>query len=251
MAIPPPATDPFNCACDDNTHRTLADLRQELATRLGFAANLATLPEVVTYPSGMKALLDSFLAGAQKYLFRRYDALRTERVFTWNMVQGKRHYDLPALDTTFCPKGLDPYKVSWVGVEHAGVWYALQPGIPPELYTFQVQGFPARYEIRQCIEVWPAPGDALFRLRIKGRFGLEPFAADFDKATVDDELVFLLALANAKAHYGHPDASLYLQQFEQTMMKLVAGTHQTRRYVPGRQTRYIDPDPLYLPLAAP
>ncbi len=245
------AIDPYNFACDDNTHRTLADLRQDLATRLGFAANLDNGTGIVTWPQGMRALLDSFLIGAQKYLFRRYDVLRTERVFTWNMTPGQRYYELPALDTTACPKGMDPRKVTWVGVQHDVIWYALQPGIPPELYTFRVQGFPARYEIRQGIEVWPAPGDANFKLRIKGRFGLEPFAADYDKATIDDEMVFLLALANAKAHYGHPDASLYLQQFEQTMMKLVAGAHQTRRYVPGRQTQYVDPDPLYLPLAVP
>lgn len=246
-----PAGVSYNCDCDDNTNRTLADLRAELAMRLGFAANIDDGSGVVTWPQGMKALLSSFLIGAQKYLFRRYDVLRTERFFTWTMTQGVRYYDLPGLDTSECAKKLDPRKVTWVGVQHANVWYELHAGIAPQLYSLQVQGFPTRYEIRQCIEVWPAPSDSDFKLRIKGRFELEPFAADTDKATLDDELILLLALANAKAHYGQPDASLYLQQFEQTMMKLVAGAHQTRRYVAGKLQRFIDPDPLYIPLAGP
>ena len=65
---------------------------------------------------------------------------------------------------------------------------------------------------------------------------------------MDDELVFLLALANAKAHYGKPDANNYIQQLETMMLNLVAGAHNTRRYVPGRDDRcdmvYTRPVPL-------
>lgn len=156
---------------------------------------------------------------------------------------------LPVSNTTaICPKMLDPRKVSWVGVERDGRWYPLQGGIPPELYSLILtNNWPQRYEIRSAIEVWPAPGDTLSTLRVKGDFGLEAFAADTDKTTIDDRLVFLLALANAKAHYGRPDAGNYVSQLETMMQNLVAGSHQTRRYIPGRDDRldpvYVQPQP--------
>lgn len=235
----------YDCSCDDTTNnRTLATLRKDLLVRLGYAAQAANPPP------GMVDLLNSFLIDAQEQLYRRYDVLRTERFFTWNMQKGVRFYDLPDNVET-CTKKLDAREITWIGVEHNGVWYPLQPDIRPELYSFSQEGFPSRYEIRSCIEVWPAPSDDNFKLRIKGRFGLEAFAADADKTTIDDRLVFLLALANAKAHYRHPDAGNYVQQLEVMMMRLVAGLHQTRRYIPDKRETYVDPDPVYIPLGTP
>lgn len=243
--VPDPPAVIYDCSCDDATNnRTLAALRKDLLVRLGYAAQAANPPP------GMVDLLNSFLIDAQEQLYRRYDVLRTERFFTWNMQKGVRFYDLPDNVET-CTKKLDARKITWIGVEHNGVWYPLQPDIRPELYSFSQEGFPSRYEIRSCIEVWPAPSDDSFKLRIKGRFGLEPFAADTDKTTIDDRLVFLLALANAKAHYRHPDAGNYVQQLEVMMMRLVAGLHQTRRYIPGKRETYVDPDPIYIPLGSP
>ncbi|MEY2160409.1 MULTISPECIES: hypothetical protein [unclassified Rhodanobacter] len=147
---------------------------------------------------------------------------------------------LPTANTTaICPKTLDPRKVTWVGVVRDGLWCPLICGIEPEMYSVNGNGngWPLRYEIRQCIEVWPAPGATEGSLVVKGHFGLEAFAADTDKTTIDDRLVFLLALSNAKAHYGRPDAGNYVQELETLMGNLVAGSHQTRRYLPGHDRR--------------
>ncbi len=35
---------------------------------------------------------------------------------------------------------------------------ALEAGLFPEAVNGNGNGWPLRYEIRQCIEVWPAPG---------------------------------------------------------------------------------------------
>jgi len=86
--------------------------------------------------------------------------------------------------------------------------------------------------VRQCIEVFPAP-DAAYTLRIKGHFGLEPFINDTDRATIDSDLLFLWALANAKNHYGHADASDVADQAQVYLKELVAETHGTSRYIPG------------------
>lgn len=226
----------FNCQCEDpNPSRTLAELRQELLMRLGYAA-VARNP-----PPGMPALLDSFLQGAQRFLYRTYPVLRTERFYTWDMQAGSRFYDLSD-SRDECPRKLDARMVSWVGVSECNdQWRSLTCGIPPESYgRHDKQGAPDRYEIRQCIEVWPAPDERRWKLRIKGDFGLEPFAADGDRCTIDDEAVLLHALARAKAHYGHPDAANYERDALTYIKHLTAGAHHTRRYVPG--TRGTVPD---------
>lgn len=221
-----------NCDCSDTSgNKTLKQLRDDLARRLGYGAQVDNLPP------GMTELLNSFLTEAQELLYRRYDVLRTERFYSWFLQEGVRMYDIDDNDES-CTKRIDPRKVTWAGVEHMGIWYPLICGIPPELYSNNITGWrPSHYEIRQCIEVWPKPAATEGSLIIKGDFGLEAFAADTDKTTIDDRLVFLLALANAKAHYGKPDANNYVQQLETMLLGMVAGSHQTRKYIPGRDGR--------------
>lgn len=238
----PPGECNFNCECDDeNPSRTLEELRSELMIRLGFSA-MTSSP-----PPGMPELLNSFLQGAQRMLYRQYPVLRTERFFTWNMEPGVRFYDLDA-NRDECIKKLDPRMLSWVGVsDECDVWRPLTCGIPPECYQDANElGVPYRYEIRQCIEVWPAPDSDIYKLRIKGDFGLEPFEADEDLCTIDDEAVFLFALARAKAHYGHPDASNYQSDAMAYIRLLTAGAHLTRRYVPGESIPAPMPKPIWV-----
>lgn len=234
-----PAVVSYNCECEDDypARRTLAELRTELHERLGYADQAPS--------AGMVKLLNSFLQGAQRALYRRYSVLRTERIFRWPLVEGVRFYDLDGNDD-ICTKRLDPRKVRWVGIERDGVWTPLVCGIPPEVYSFgERTGWPTRYEIRQCIEIWPAPDPTPAFLRVKGDFELQPFTDDAHTTTIDDELVFLLALANAKAHYGKPDAANYIGQLETMMSNLVAGSHHTRRYIPGQRVYVNEPEPVW------
>lgn len=235
----------YNCACDDEAQGldTLQNLRQLLMIRLGFAAQLSAPPP------GMPELLTSFLQEAQTLIYTRYPSVRTERMFTWPLVAGERFYDLPENEerqgiVPECNKRLNPDRITWAGVERDGRWYSLQYGINPALYTNDRRGWPERYEVRQCIEVWPVPDDNTMKLRIKGHFGLQPFTADTDKTTVDGTLVFLLALANAKAHYGQPDAGNYIGQFERYLADIVAGSHRTSRYIPGEPPRHAAVEPV-------
>jgi hypothetical protein len=218
----------YNCECNDTTnYETLATLRTRLLKRLGYAA------QVSNPPPGMAALLDDFLQSSQKLLYTKYTELRTERFFTWTMAAGVRLYDLPDNDES-CSKKLNALKLSWVGVEDLnGAWLPLTSGISPTLYTgITMNSIPQRYEIRQCIEVFPPP-DAAYKLRIKGHYLLQSFTADADQTTIDSELVFLWALATAKAHYGHPDANNIAAMANTYLGDLVAGKHGTKRYVPG------------------
>ncbi len=240
----------FNCECDDGpTYETLSTLRTRLLRRLGYSAQAASPPP------GMADLLDDFLRSAQKFLYAKYRDLRTERYFTWIMVVGERFYDLPdnyegqGGSGAECTKTLNALKISSVSVEDLnGAWLPMVAGIPPYFYTMAAyNGIPSRYEIRQCIEVFPAPAEA-YKLRIKGHFDLLAFTDDADETTIDSELVFLWALANAKLHYGQPDADKIAQQANTYLATLVGGSHTTQRYIPNTSPIPNVPAPLFLPL---
>jgi hypothetical protein len=210
--------------------QTLLVLRTRMLKRLGFAAQAANPP-----PS-MATLVDEFLSSAQTYLYRRYTALHTRRFFRWKIIPGQRFYSLKDNDEDVLSNfHMDPAKtIEWVGIQDTrNVWYPMIEGIPPQLYTMLTKPWrPARYDIRQAIEIYPAP-DQTYWLWIRANFGLLSFSADGDTTTIDSELVFLHALANAKAHYGQPDASNIEAQANAYRGELIAGTHTTAHYIPA------------------
>jgi hypothetical protein len=218
----------YNCTLHTEG-ATLKQQRDDLMRRLGYGA------QVNNPPPGMADLLNSFLREAQELIYQRYTATRTERTYSWPLVPGQRFYAI-ADGVDGATTELDPSGLTWVGIAE-DTWRPLAAGIPPELYSHDVTGRPERYAVGDCIEVWPAPAEATGQLVVRGRFGLLPYVADTDTATADSRAVFLLALANAKAHYRQPDAGNYTQQLEVYIDNLVAGSHQTRRYVPGHDRR--------------
>ena len=222
----------YNAACIDDVvpTATLGALQQRILIRLGFA-NQAANP-----PPGMASLVNDFLQSAQTYLYRRYQQLHTKRLFRWKVNPGQRFYSLKDNDEdVLCKYQIDPVKsIEWAGIQDTrNVWYPLIQGIPPSLYTLIDKPWrPARYDIRQAIELYPAPDQTYF-LWMKGHFGLRAFTLSTQSTTLDAELVFLHALANAKAHYGQPDANNIEAQANAYRAELIAGTHQTAHYVPG------------------
>lgn len=205
--------------------KTLAQLREMLMVRLGYAAMLASPPP------GMKEELNSFLEDAQAQLYVRYSTFRIERWWTWLLQPGQRFYDVPVDGVT----ALNFRKISWAGIDDNGRWTPLIAGIDPVLYNGPQTGLPSHYELRDAIEVWPAP-DTAATLRLKGHLGLKRFTEDTDTPTIDTHAVFLFALALAKAHRGQPDAANYARMAERYIGGLVAGEHGTRRYIPRPST---------------
>lgn len=209
---------------------TLATLRVRLLRRLGFS-NQAANP-----PPGMAELCNEFLSSAQSFLYRRYTALHMRRFFRWKMVPGQRFYSLTDNDEDILGAfKIDPVKpIEWAGVQDTrNVWYPIDKGIPPTFYTMiQNPWRPARYDIRGGIEIFPAP-DQTYWLWLRGFTGLGAFASDSDTTSIDSELVFLHALANAKAHYGQPDANNIEAQANAYRGELIAGTHETGHYIPN------------------
>lgn len=227
--------DPISYNCDKldfsgYPSQTLGQLRQRLLIRLGFATQSASPPP------GMTLFCNELLIGAQNFIYRRYPALHTRRFFRWKLIPGQRFYSLKDNDDDVLANfHMDPLKkIEWAGIQDTrNVWYPLIEGIPPQLYTMITKPWrPARYDIRQGIEVYPAPDQTYF-LWMRAHFGLLSFAADADQTTIDSELVFLHALANGKAHYGQGDWQSIAQQANTYRAELIAGTHKTAHYIPG------------------
>lgn len=237
----------FNCNCevlvpDGWTIDTLGNMRKNILALAGYAAQAANPPP------GMKLFVNTILADSQKQLYRQHVQYRIKRMYAWQMEINQRYYSLTQ-DESGCRR-LDPLSVEWVGFEDLNqAWYILVNGIDPVLYTrAQIStGWPTHYEIRSCIEIFPAPR-APYTLWIKGQFGLDPFAADTDTTTVDAEAVFLLALGRVKLHYGNPDAQAVLTQASNYTKYLTAGQHNTRRYVPRTRVQTPWTPPKFLPL---
>lgn len=232
-----------NTPADVVEYETLSQLRVRMLIRLGYAA------QRLNPPPGMAVTVDEYLQSAQRFLFKKFKERRIRRFFTWVMDVGNRFYVLTN-NQDLSSARIDPYDVVWAGIsDQNGTWMELRGGIPPEAYTLvrNYNGLPARYEIRQNVEVLPGP-DRPYRLRIKAGFKLGAFTADGDTTSIDSELVFLWALANAKNHYGHADAKDVASQAQSYLGNIVAGSHGTNRYVPGASPALPMAKPRFLPL---
>lgn len=269
--------------------KTLAQLREEMMVRMGYAAMLANPPP------GMKEELNSYLQTAQEQLYLDYDCMRTERWWAWQLEPGRRIYDTP-ID---CTKALNFRKITWAGIAdnggtamqlfaintayslgqfilpttynsfvfevttagttaatepawpttlgatvvsgtvtftarepHESTWYPIKQGINPLNYGEPSQdGLPYCFELREFIEIWPAP-DKPMVLWIKGHLGLRRFVDDTDVTTIDATPLFLTALANAKDDRGQPGASKYANAAAGMIRNMVAGSHGITRYHP-------------------
>lgn len=231
----------YNCGCDDEfPTETLAELRQKVLIEMGYSAQL-TNP-----PANIVLKINQALEYAQKFAYHEFYDSKLERFFTWEMAEGVRFYDIPQ-NSDACTKKLNTARITWIGVqENNDRWYPMVFGIPPEFYTEpQITTRPNRYEIRQCIEVWPAPGDGTYKLRIKGEFGLLRFTEDTDITTIDPDVIFYGACFRLMRRRGDPDADDYAAMQQRRMEQIVESGHFTARYVPGVTVVADQPRPIF------
>lgn len=89
------------------------------------------------------------------------------------------------------------------------------------------------------MEVWPPP-DGIYTIRRYYVASPARFTQDNDRASLDDALIFLHALTNAKLHYKQQDGQTYANQLNAMLDKLKA----KNRGQPAIRRR--DPDTVYL-----
>lgn len=89
---------------------------------------------------------------------------------------------------------------------------------------------PSRYDtLNGQLEVWPVP-DRHYDLIIEHTCMQSRFEQAADRPNVPYRLVFLYALANAKAHYRHPDAQASATTFTNMLATKKKKQKENRRY---------------------
>lgn len=214
------------------TFRTLKQLRDELAIRLGFASQNGLVNA---------ALLNSFLRTANEQVWAQCSWLHNRRGAELTLTATSQFLGYP--------DGAEPGFLTCVSARISGQWIPLSAGIDPEHRLLNIQaGYPLRYEQNAedagvaKIEFWPvAQQDTPIRLEYDARPGA--FTKDTDRPAVFDELVFLHALVNAKLHYRQPDGQVYSGQLE-TLLGEYKARHFGRRVFCAHARM---PDPYSIP----
>ena len=196
------------------TYRRLGELRRLLVNRLGFALAQADSGSIA-------ALADNFLGQANTLLYWELD---------WPHLETRASVTLAADAATIPFTGTlaeyanqqrilevsinlgDASSPSWQPVKDAGIALLDSNNDAAKSRVF-------RYQIDSVIR-FERPADRDYPVKVRGITDLTPFMDTDDRPQVDDNLVFLLALANAKAHYRRPDAQTYADQFRELFGKV-------------------------------
>jgi len=197
---------------------TLGELRAELLSRLGFAAQGAAAGTLIT-------TVDSYLKRGQEYLYWKYDFNELRRIHDYTVNPGQVLYDWQ--------DDMEPRRLISVQVLFNGVWEPLSEGIEWQHDTYVDSRYhPQRYDRRDQLEIWPEP-DSDYTLRVEYFQRLARFEQDGDRCTIDDALLFNYALGKAKRHYNQPDAQDYFDEVADLLRRLKSGEHGHKRYVVG------------------
>lgn len=193
------------------TYRTLGELRADLLARCGMAAQGSA--------GTSQVLMNSFLRNGQQQIYWAQDW----KHLTWyedkTLGAGQNLIDYP----TTCARDRRVLRIETV---FGGQWRRVPEGIRTEDWSnMETRGYPIRVDKLEQLLFYPK-ADQIYTVRVWHVRDLARFTQDADRATVDDELVFLHALANAKSHYRHPDAQQYQGQLAD-MMASVRGVNFT------------------------
>lgn len=195
-------------------YRTLGDLRAELLVRLGMGGMGAS-------GGANGALIDSFLRNGQSQLYWLQDWKHLQDWKDTTTGVSQNLYDYPTAGTMDTAVGCARDKrVLRVETVLSGQYVPVTESITTAMWsTMEQRSNPQRFERLKQILVYPK-ADAAYTLRIWFVGDLARFTETGDEATLDDEMILLHALANAKAHYRQPDAQAYQGQLNELLGSL-------------------------------
>jgi hypothetical protein len=194
-------------------YRTLEALRTELLARLGMAAMGAS-------GGANRTIIDSFLRNGQAQLYRMQDWKHLTDYFDKELGTSQNLLDYPTEGVMGAGGCSRDKRILRLETEYGGQWRELREGIRTgDWNTMDTLSFPSRYERFAQMLIYPK-ADQAYTVRIWYIADLGAFAANSDTATLDDEMILLHALANAKSHYRHPDAPTYQGQLNTLLASL-------------------------------
>ncbi len=183
--------------------KTLGEVRKEILVRLGFSDTQGH--------DNNKSLIDGIIEHAQNQLFFQYDFLLNRKVDNKTIVAGSSLYDFPA-DCDY------RQIVDVVVTNDAGRFVRLNNGINYLDENTTERSMPTKYDVRDGqMLVNPVP-DKTYTVRLEYFEVPARLTQDADQLSLDDEIVFILALIDIKNHYKM-DSSTEQQQFKAQLDK--------------------------------
>lgn len=217
----------------DRRRRTLGQMMTELKARLGF----------VTQGVGSKLIdpiLKSFLQEGHDYVFEKLGRPTAKARTTITLANGSKLYDF---HNDIDDDDIPPESVLDLAVyETPNSIVRLRQGISEAMRADDItRDVPHRWDVLNGqIELWPTPDDDYPLVVIYER-GKSRFERDEDRPCVPDRLVFLYALASAKAHYGHQDAQTAGSIFQTYLREAMSDRLFNKRF----SVRTVHPDTRY------
>lgn len=194
-------------------YRTLGELQSELLARLGMGAMGAS--------GGANATLTaSFLRNGQAQLYRMQDWRHLTDYEDKALGTSQNLLDYP--DTGVMGAGGCSRDKRVLRVERIvdSIYTPLAEGIETGHWnTMDTLSYPSRYERYAQILIYPK-ADQAYTVRVWYVADLGRFTEQDDPASLDDEMILLHALANAKSHYRQPDAGTYQGQLNTLLASL-------------------------------
>lgn len=186
-------------------YRTLETLRTELLARMGMGGMGASGGANLT-------AIDSFLRNGQAQLYRMQDWKHLIDYEDKTLGTSQNLIDYPTSGVMAGGSAARDKRVLKIETTYAGQYLQLSEDITTDMWsTMETLAPPSRYERFAQILVYPK-ADQAYTVRVWFVSDLGRFTENGDECTLDDEMVFLHALANAKAHYRQPDAATYQGQ---------------------------------------
>lgn len=196
-------------------YRTLGELRSIVLARLGMGGMGAS-------GGANGALIDSFLSNGQVQLFWAQDWRQLTDYKDVTTGVGQNAYDYPVAGAMLTTRGCDrDRRILRLESVQSGTYARMREGITTDDWSnMETVGSPAKFDRFAQILLYPKGVNATDTFRIWYIADLLPFTVDGDRATLDDEMVLLHAVTNAKAHYRQPDAKLYEGQLNTLLASL-------------------------------
>jgi hypothetical protein len=203
-------------------YKTFGEILTELRARLGFVAQGPSA-------NNNRAVLKSFMQEAHDYLYQKLKPTPARKKTTITLEAGSYLYDWhnDIDDEDIAPGSC---RAIWL-ILSGDQRIKLEQGITERHRSLTARSNPVRYDtLDGQIELWPVP-DQPYDMIVEYIAPKPDFANDADRPGVPDRLIFLYALAQAKAHYRHPDAQAAGAAFERMLALENSDSHENRRYI--------------------
>lgn len=203
-------------------NKTMGELMTELRARLGF----------VTHGSASKnneTVLKSFLQESHDYVFSELQPPAQRKKTIIKLEMGSFLYDW---HNDQDDEDINPGRVISVWLkESETIRTPMRQGITEHDRSLDdIRQQPEKYDtLDGQIEVWPIP-DQAYDMVVEYIAEKSRFDRSSDRPSVPDRLLFLYALATAKAHYRHPDAQAAAAAFQTMLGKEKMNQRENRRY---------------------